>query len=345
MRSNMTLFGGFIDGRKLITIRMNEKISDIPQISEIKILTNEDVVYSIAEISKSNDPNEILIKTETEIDIKKEYYALYNNIKKRLVMNKIYQDPKYYDLNAELGSIYKKKSTMFRLFAPRATAVKVNVYDNPVKIENELFKEYVLLEKKGGVWEITVKGDLSGKYYTYKIISVGADCNPELEIVDPYAKIITRGDGVSVIRKNEKQPFDQTLGRAMIIDLGRTEKVSSLLGNLKNIEDAIIWEVHTRDLTMGRESGIPANFKGLFPGVSYQGSKYKNYSTGFDHIIELGPTVVQLLPVSEFVLGNEKDFKNKFIEFDDQGVWPEKRYYDWGYGIHPIPTIFHGSMS
>jgi pullulanase len=327
-----TLFGGFVDGKNLLTIQMNEKIDMLPAPEDFKIITNDNLYIEIIKIQLSGIPNQISLITKKEINIKKEYYVTYKNIKKRLVMNKIYNDKKYYDLEAKLGANYTTSATIFSLFAPRAEKVMVNVYSNPVRTSGEKSEEYYLTEKKGGVWEAKVKGNLEGKYYTYKIVGVGSDCNPGLEIVDPYAKIVTRGDGVSVLRKNEKQPFNQTLGRAMIVNPAKTPPVSTLKGNHHKIQDAIIWEMHIRDLSMGKNSGIPETEKGLFKGAYFKGSKYKNYSTGIDHISELGVNVIQILPITDFVLGNETDYKQKFIEYKDQGNWPEKRYYDWGYG-------------
>jgi pullulanase len=330
--TNYTLFGGFVDGRNLLTIQMNEKIDKLPAPEDFKIITNDNINIGIKRIQPSIDPNRISLLTEKEINLKKEYYVIYKNVRKRLIMNKIYNDKKYYDLEAKPGATYTAKETIFRLFAPRAEKVRLFIYTNPIRTAGEKVDEYALTEKKGGVWEAAVKGNLEGKYYTYKIISVGTDCNPELEIVDPYAKIVTRGDGISVLRKNEKQPFNQTLGRAMVVNPGKTNKVSALTGKHHKIQDAVIWEMHIRDLSMGKNSGIPETEKGLFKGAYCKGSKYKNYSTGIDHISELGVNVIQILPITDFVLGNEKDYKQKFIEYKDQGAWPEKRYYDWGYG-------------
>jgi pullulanase len=328
----LTLNGGFIDGKDLITLYFKESLKTIPAIKDFHLKNSDDKIILIKKIFRGSNANELCVFTDEEIDIKKEYFMTFGEETKRLVLNDIFLNQKYYDLKIELGAICNKKSTIFRLFAPRASFVKLRIYQNPVRTEDEKIEEYQLSEKKGGIWEVNIKKDLHGKYYTYQLKSVGNDCNPKLEVIDPYAKLVTKADGINIIRKNSSQPFDQTLGRAMIIDFERTNKTVPLKSSSKKIGESIIWETHIRDLTRGINSGIPDDLKGTYLGAAYKGSKYKGYTTGFDHIVELGVNTVHLLPVHEFVTGNEYDYKHKYIGYDDQSEWPEKRYYDWGYG-------------
>jgi pullulanase len=326
------LYGGYIEGRHSIKIFLNELPQQKLSINDFIIKDSDNNLIDIDRLEFLENPREIICNIKPEIDIKKEYYVTYLTNIKRLVFNNIYLDEKYFDIDAELGTICNKDFTIFRLFAPRAKSVKIRIYQNPVRTENEQFEEQLLSEKKGGVWEIKINGDLHRKYYTYLLESVGQDCNPNLEVIDPYSKLVTRGDGINVIRKNKEQPFDQTLGRAMIIDFSRTSKTMGLISNEKKVEQSIIWEVHVRDLTRDINSGVPDIIKGTYLGASYRESEYKELKTGIDHIIELGVNTVHLLPVNEFVIGNETDFKHKYITYKDHGKWPEQRYYDWGYG-------------
>lgn len=326
------LFGGYIDGKNIITVVFNKEIDTFPSKDNFVIKDNYDKIVHIKKITKCHNKNELIIITRTTLDIKNEYFLTFDDVTKRLVLNNIYLNKDYYNLSIKLGAICNSKKTIFRIFAPRAKSVKVRIYSNPIMTQNEYYEEKFLKRIKGGVWELTINQDLHKKYYTYLIESVGTDCHPDLEIVDPYAKIVTRGDGVNVIRKNEKQPFDQTLGRAMIVDMSRTEKVEKLKLKNNKIDESIIWEVHLRDFTRGNNSGVPDNIKGTYLGAAYRGSKYKNFSTALDHIIELGINTVHFLPLNEFVVGNEFDYKHKYINYNDQKDWPNYRYYDWGYG-------------
>ena len=60
----------------------------------------------------------------------------------------------------------------------------------------------------------------------------------------------------------------------------------------KNPEDAIIYELHVRDLSIQPESGIKQ--KGKYLGVTEKGTKGPGgVKTGLDHIKGLGVTHVQ----------------------------------------------------
>lgn len=327
------VIGGYLDDLNLVTIQFGTEIDDISVLKKIKVIDSDGRDLGLLKLKKSEDPFFINAITKKQVNIKKGYYVHFNHHKKRLVLNKIYRHEQFYDLEAKLGATYSKKATQFALFAPRATEVKVNIYDNPIRTKGETVCTYQMKEQKGGVWKLNVDGDLNNKYYTYQIKSVGEYCHPDLEIVDPYAKVVTRGDGISVIYQNENQPFNQTLGRSLIFNASQIQEVAELRSPYNKIEDAIIYEFHVRDLTRDHNSGVPDSLKGMYLGVAYGGAKYKKLSTGIDHIAELGVTVVQIQPVMEFVVGNERDYKHKYIRYEDGfGYWPEERYYDWGYG-------------
>lgn len=331
--NNPQLIGGYIDGENLLSIQFNASIEDLSELNELEIIDSDGQVISLSGVEKAELPSFIRLTTQTRINIKKEYYVHFKKQEKRLILNRIYRDKQYYDLQTKLGAVYSKNATHFALFAPRATSVTLNLSDYPIRTAGEFVREISLKAETGGIWQVTLEGDLQGKYYTYNIKSVGEYCHPELEIVDPYAKIVTRGDGISVRYKSEKQPFNQTLGRALIFDPAQTGAVEALQSSYNKIEDAIIYEMHIRDLTRGHNSGVPDSLKGMYPGAAYANSTHKNFKTGIDHIEELGVTVVQILPVTEFVLGNEHAFKHKYIRYEDGfGAWPDERYYDWGYG-------------
>lgn len=84
---------------------------------------------------------------------------------------------------------------------------------------------------------------------------------------------------------------------------------------LEDPVDAIIYEVHVRDLTIHEDSGV--THKGTYLGFVEEGTKNKKgHSTGIDHIKELGVTHVQLLPIFDYdVLDETKPHDS----------------YNWGY--------------
>ena len=139
--------------------------------------------------------------------------------------------------------------------------------------------------KKG--WQC-FPGDLDGFYYNY-LVTHGEET---AEVVDPYA----RAAGVNGLR-------------GQIADLARTNPPGWDMVRLQPLEnpvDAVIYEVHIRDLTISEDAGISA--KGKFLGLSEEGTATtKGLSTGLDHFKELGITHLHLLPIFDFATVDEEN--------------------------------------
>jgi pullulanase len=60
--------------------------------------------------------------------------------------------------------------------------------------------------------------------------------------------------------------------------------------------DTIVYELHVRDFTIGANSGVDSNLKGTYAGLTQSGTTYETggetYTTGLDHLKELGVTHV-----------------------------------------------------
>lgn len=179
----------------------------------------------------------------------------------------------------DLGAVYAKDQTTFKVWAPTAKKVKVLLYK-----EGNGGNAYEQIEMKGsekGTWVVSVTGDLNHVYYTYQV-AVGNQVN---EAVDPYAKATgVNGD------------------RGMVIDLSSTNPTTWAADKrpeFKNFTDAIVYELHVRDLSTSDSSGIQN--KGKFLGVVEQNTKnVAGQSTGLAHLKELGITHLQLLPVFDY---------------------------------------------
>ena len=183
----------------------------------------------------------------------------------------------------DLGATYTKEKTDLRVWAPTAVDVKVNLYSNGDPVQQADPDEQVQMTKDvNGTWVATLNGDKNGTYYTY---SVKTD-NGTNEACDPYA----RTTGV-----NGK--------RAMIIDLDSTDPEGWDTDKDphydNNFTDAVIYELHVRDLSSDSSSGITN--VGKFLGLIETGTKNSNgISTGLDHMKDLGITHVHLLPVYDY---------------------------------------------
>lgn len=182
----------------------------------------------------------------------------------------------------DLGAMYQKEKTSFRVWAPTADNVVLRLYKEGTPEVNDLIEETEMEQDVFGTWIVTKMGDLHGVYYTY-LVAVDGKQN---EACDPYA----RTTGI-----NGK--------RAMVIDLETTnpegweQDVDPNAG--KSFNDAIIYELHLRDLSIDNSSGIVN--KGKYLGLTETGTKnVAGHSTGLDYIKELGITHLHLLPIYDY---------------------------------------------
>ncbi len=188
----------------------------------------------------------------------------------------------------DLGATYTKEKTTLRLWAPTAKEVAVRLYRQGDPATDPMpYEEVYMTADVKGTWTATLEGDMNGVYYTY-LVTVEDVVN---EACDPYA----RTTGVNG-------------HRAMIIDLDATNPdgwESDKDPHYDNaITDAVIYELHVRDLSVNANSGIVN--KGKYLGLIETGTTNGNgIPTGLDHIKSLGITHIHLLPSYDYGSVNE----------------------------------------
>ncbi len=185
----------------------------------------------------------------------------------------------------DLGAVYTKASTTFKVWAPTASAVKIKRYTTGSDSESgaSVIETKDMIKGSQGIWSITISGDLKNTYYTYLVTVNGTT----KETVDIYA----RSTGV-----NGK--------RGMVIDLDETDPAG--WENDKRVEcpnqtDAIIWEAHVRDFSSSSDSGMKN--KGKYLAFTETGTTVNGNGvnpTGVDYLADLGVTHVHLLPVYDY---------------------------------------------
>jgi len=217
-------------------------------------------------------------------------------------MNRYYSsdefEANYTYTGTDLGANWTREKTVFRLWAPTAEVVFVNLYAGGTAGTPDLLVQREMTRDICGTWIAEVDGDLDGVYYTYLVMVNGKT----VEACDPYA----RTTGVNG-------------QRAMVINLSTTNPdgwgQDSNPHAGERITDAVIYELHIRDLSMDENSGI--RHKGKFLGLAETGTvNAAGIPTGLDHIKQLGITHVHLLPVYDF-------------GFTDESL--PKPQYNWGY--------------
>ena len=84
----------------------------------------------------------------------------------------------------DLGALWTKEGTKFRVWAPTAEKVAVNLYRSGNPDEADLLEQICMDKDVKGTWTAKKEGDLDGVYYTYSVWNDGE----MTEATDPYAK-------------------------------------------------------------------------------------------------------------------------------------------------------------
>ncbi|MGH4122871.1 MAG: type I pullulanase [Clostridium sp.] len=207
-------------------------------------------------------------------------------------MKKILENQKIpYDEN-DLGAVYTPLYTTFKVWAPTVEKIAVIVYEN---FKDDLKQKYLMTKGDAGVWELKLQGDFKNKYYNYLVTNAGV----EKETPDLYAKgSNANGERGMIVDFNSINPVNWESHKRPL-PINRTE--------------AIIYEMHVRDFSVSKDSGI--EHKGKYLGFTERNTKTsEGVVTGLDHLKDLGITHVQLLPVYDFASVDET-----------------KCEYNWGY--------------
>lgn len=215
-----------------------------------------------------------------------------------------------YLADVELGALYSKNKTVFRLWAPTARSVSVILYPDGADSEAERVVPLYRMkeENAGGVWEAEISGDLHGTYYEFGLYVHGVYNHS----ADPYAHAC----GVNGVR-------------SMVVDMARTNPEGWENVRLPAVDspcDAVVYEAHIADITSSPSWNGSEENRRLYEGAVEPGTAFEGVPTGFDHIKNLGITHIQLLPVFDFSSVDETNVRDK--EYRSRPVFGA---FNWGY--------------
>lgn len=296
--SDLTIQKATIDSFNEITVTTNVPFN----IKEQKIEIEGIKIKEINPFDKNGGDitNKVKIITEQKIDLKQTYKVkienlAYTNTEIGKVIRSEEFDKLFYYSGNDLGNIYSPQHTKFRVWAPTASEAKLVTYK---KWNDKIGTEINMQQGEKGTWKAEIKGNQKGLFYTYKV-KIG---DKWTEAVDPYVRAASvNGDKGVVIDLNETNPKKWKANKKP---------------EFKKPEDAIIYELHVRDLSIQPESGIKQ--KGKYLGVTEKGTKGpEGVKTGLDHMKDLGVTHVQFLPIFDYASVNEETLNE-----------PQ---YNWGY--------------
>ncbi|MBP7866290.1 MAG: type I pullulanase [Acidobacteria bacterium] len=210
-----------------------------------------------------------------------------------------------YDGN-DLGCTWTAAETGFKLWAPTARSVDVLLFPGPAAPG---FTRHAMTRGPAGTWSLALPGDHEGKYYLYETV---------------FARAGNAG-GTVTFRVNDPcaRGCSANSGRTLIYDPRKTDPpgwAKDRPVTLHSPTDAVICEMHLRDVSIHPSSGVPPAHRGKYLGAVQGGTRSpEGLATTLDHLAELGVTHVHLLPTFDYGTGDETE--------------PAARYtwYNWGY--------------
>ncbi|HMP75137.1 MAG TPA: alpha-amylase family glycosyl hydrolase [Kiritimatiellia bacterium] len=203
----------------------------------------------------------------------------------------------------ELGAHLNKARgiTTYRLFAPRATAVHLNLFTTPgFEVHTPTHRRLppaerypMIKDETDGVWEINLLGLDTGKYYSFNVDGPQGDgeaFNAQAYISDPYSFASAHSMNNSIVV--DREATNQWFG-------GWT----ATNWKTPRLEDLVIYEAHVRDLTIHPSAGVQPNLRGTYEGVLAT----LGTGAGLDHIRDMGFNAIEFLPTCEFE-NNTRDY-------------------------------------
>ena len=267
----------------------------IESLDQIKV-RDGDRELEIASLSSLN--NEVVVGTITlaeDLDLSRSYtveiegYGTQPALPTDLFDSPVFIEQYVYD-GDDLGAMIHGDSTTFKVWAPTASAVTLNLFE--AGNDCQAYDTVDMARGEKGVWSVDVSCG-HGTYYTYTVTTaVGTQ-----EAVDPYARAVgVNGD------------------RGMVVDLAKTDPEDfdsdSFYQGLASYRDAAIWEVHVRDFSNTIEDSA---YPGKYLAFTETGlTNESGLPVGLDYVKDLGVTHVHLQPVYDYATVDESSPEAQF---------------------------------
>ncbi len=192
----------------------------------------------------------------------------------------------------DLGVLCTKTKTVFKVWSPFAERIELCLYKTGTSKE---WQRKEMQPEEKGVWKQEYPESLHGMYYDFLVWSQGK----AVRTADPYAiGCSCNGD------------------RSMVVDLKLTNPPGFEEDTPPQKEkEQIIYELHIKDFSFDKESGIPEKYRGKYKAFTVFNTN-GSYLTCMSYLKELGITHVHLLPFFDYGSVNESG---------------DEKQYNWGY--------------
>ena len=204
-----------------------------------------------------------------------------------------------------LGASWDGEGVNFALFSEHAEGVRLELFEDPRSgVPSTVIQ---LTETTDQVWHVYLPDVRPGALYGYKVDgpydpAAGHRFNPHKLLIDPYAKAVSgpidwSDDlfGYTVGDPEQDISFDtrdstSAMPKSVVVDPSFTWQDDRPPRTPWN--RTVIYETHVRGMTM-QHPGVPPNLRGTFLGLASDPI--------VDHLLNLGVTAVELMPVHHFV--------------------------------------------
>lgn len=216
------------------------------------------------------------------------------------VLMRNYLDYYYYEGN-DMGVTFTSESIYLRVWAPTAYKVEIVVYDIYDQEDEKPTKVYKMDHfKSSGTYGTSISRKYNeDKFFLYRLYFKDLDNEGKFidritYAVDPYAQAVG-------VNGNKAALVDISTDKTMPYNWHNDKRPDIVCQ-----EDSILYEMHIRDFTIDKNSGVTQELRGKYLGAVECGTSYydnisgKTVKTGLDHLKEFGITHVHLLPAYDF---------------------------------------------
>ncbi len=188
------------------------------------------------------------------------------------------------------ASLLKAESWNFAVYAPDANEIILCLYRPDTE---ELLAEIPFIGRTGEIWHLAVTGIESGTLYALKaagpnIPDAGLRFDKDRVLIDPYCRKLNRPQIWQERQYVSRSHYALAKGVLEQSPFDWQDSVKPLIPR----EKTVIYEAHVKGLTM-QHPEVPEHLRGTYLGLCHPAI--------IKHLLDLGITSVQLLPVTAFM--------------------------------------------
>ena len=198
--------------------------------------------------------------------------------------------------NHRLGATPDEDGVAFAVWSSVAESITVCLFDGETEHSQKL-------DRTDDVFHGHVAGIRPGAHYGFRVEGpwepgVGLRCNPAKLLLDPYGRSIEGdvGDSRLLVGHNPRNQSNRdtrdsapAMPRSVVVD-PRFDWGDDLAPRTP-LSSSVIYETHVRGISM-QHPGVPEHLRGTYAGLAHPAI--------IDHLVTLGVTAVELLPVHQF---------------------------------------------